>query len=44
LEKELFDDPVQNLKKASAISRGDMPASRRFTVTPSDVVLKTLHA
>ena len=37
MEKSLFDDLVGSLKEAKAISRGEMVASRRFTVTPIDV-------
>jgi putative transcriptional regulator len=37
MEQALFDDLVQSLKEAKAISRGDTPAARRFTLTPPDV-------
>ncbi|GHT89778.1 transcriptional regulator [Betaproteobacteria bacterium] len=36
MDKELFADLVQSLKEAKAISRGEMPASRRFTVESPD--------
>lgn len=36
MDPELFDDLVQSLKEARAISKGEMPASRRFTVTTPD--------
>lgn len=37
MEKSLFDDLVDSLKEAKAISHGEIPASRRFTVMPIDV-------
>jgi putative transcriptional regulator len=37
MEPALFDDLVQSLKEAKAIARGEMPASRRFKITPPDV-------
>ena len=37
MEKPLFDDLMQSLKEASAISKGTAKASRRFEVTPPDV-------
>lgn len=36
METALFDDLVQSLKEAKAISKGEMPAARRFTVLPPD--------
>ncbi len=36
MEATLFDDLVQSLKEAKAISKGEIPASRRFTVLPPD--------
>jgi putative transcriptional regulator len=37
MEKNLFDDLVQSLKEAKKIANGEIPASRRFTITPADV-------
>ena len=37
MEQALFDDLAQSLKEARAIARGEIKASRRFTVTPPDV-------
>lgn len=37
MEQALFDDLLQSLKEAKAIARGQAPASRRNTVTPTDV-------
>jgi putative transcriptional regulator len=39
MEKELFDDLLQSLKEASAISKGKHSASRRFDMTNPDVKL-----
>lgn len=36
METSLFDDLVQSLKEAKAIAKGEIPASRRFTVLPPD--------
>lgn len=36
MEQALFDDLVQSLKEAKAITRGEAPASRRIKVTPPD--------
>lgn len=36
MEQALFDDLVQSLKEAKAISRGEAPASRRTKVTTPD--------
>lgn len=36
MEQALFDDLVQSLKEAKAISRGEAPASRRIKVTTPD--------
>jgi putative transcriptional regulator len=36
METSLFDDLVQSLKEAKAISKGEIPAARRFTVLPPD--------
>ena len=36
MEQALFDDLVQSLKEATAIARGEAPASRRIKVTPPD--------
>ena len=37
MDKELFDDLVQSLKEAKAISHGEVPASRRIGVAAPDV-------
>ncbi|WHZ10131.1 MAG: Helix-turn-helix motif [Burkholderiaceae bacterium] len=37
MEKTLFDDLVQSLKEAKAISKGKAQASRRFEIVPPDV-------
>lgn len=37
MEKELFDDLLQSLKEASAISKGKRAASRRFDISSPDV-------
>jgi putative transcriptional regulator len=37
MENTLFDDLVQSLKEAKAISKGEAKASRRFKVVPTDV-------
>lgn len=37
MEKSLFDDLMQSLKEAKAISKGEVEASRRFTVSSLDV-------
>ena len=37
MDKTLFADLVQSLKEASAIAKGDAPASRRFEVVQTDV-------
>ena len=37
MDKELFADLVESLKEAKSISRGEKPASRRFTVEAPDV-------
>lgn len=37
MEPSLFDDLVQSLKEAKAISKGQAEASRRFEMTPLDV-------
>ena len=37
MEKALFDDLVQSLKEAKAISRGEASAPRRLTLAPPDV-------
>jgi DNA-binding transcriptional regulator YiaG len=37
MEKTLFDDLLQSLKEAKAISKGEAKASRRFEVLPTDV-------
>lgn len=37
MEKALFDDLLQSLKEAMAISNGKTQASRRFEITPSDI-------
>lgn len=36
METTLFDDLLQSLKEAKAISKGEMPAARRFEVLPPD--------
>jgi DNA-binding transcriptional regulator YiaG len=37
MENTLFDDLVQSLKEAKAISKGEAKASRRFEIVPTDV-------
>jgi len=37
MDKELFEDLVQSLKEAKAITKGEMQPSRRFTVEAPDV-------
>ena len=37
METALFDDLVQSLKEAKAISKGEAKASRRFEIVPTDV-------
>lgn len=37
MDKKLFDDLVQSLKEAKAISKGEMAASRRHVMIPTDV-------
>lgn len=37
MENVLFDDLLQSLKEAKAISKGKAEASRRFQMTPTDV-------
>jgi putative transcriptional regulator len=37
MENTLFDDLLQSLKEAKAISSGEVKASRRFDVAPTDV-------
>lgn len=37
MENTLFDDLVQSLKEAKAISKGTAKASRRFESAPTDV-------
>lgn len=37
MEKELFDDLVQSLKEAKAISRGEAQPSRSFTLEKPDI-------
>lgn len=37
MEKALFDDLVQSLKEAKAISREEASAPRQFTLAPPDV-------
>ncbi len=37
MEKELFDDLLQSLKEAKAITRGEIPAARRTHITAPDV-------
>ncbi len=37
MDQILFDDLVQSLKEAKAISRGEMPAAKRTQVAPPDV-------
>lgn len=37
MEKALFDDLLQSLKEAKAISKGKAKAPRRFEVAPIDV-------
>jgi putative transcriptional regulator len=39
MEKALFDDLVQSLKEAKAISKGNAKASRRFDIENPDVRL-----
>lgn len=40
MEQTLFDDLVQSLKEAKAISRGETPASRWTKVTQPDMTNK----
>jgi putative transcriptional regulator len=37
MENTLFADLVQSLKEASAIAKGEAPASRRFETAQTDV-------
>ena len=37
MENLLFDDLVQSLKEAKAISKGEVRALRRFEIMPTDV-------
>lgn len=37
MENVLFDDLLQSLKEAKAISKGKAEASRRFQMSPTDV-------
>jgi putative transcriptional regulator len=37
MNKPLFNDLLQSLKEAKAISQGKLNPSRRFVVSPSDV-------
>jgi putative transcriptional regulator len=37
MDDTLFGDLVQSLKEAKAISKGEAPASRRFSLEPTDV-------
>ena len=37
MEQALFDDLMQSLKEATAIARGEAPASRRIELAPPDV-------
>ena len=37
MDKQLFDELVQSLKQAKAISKGKAKASRRFKVESTDV-------
>lgn len=37
MENILFDDLLQSLKEAKAISKGEAKASRRFELVPTDV-------
>lgn len=37
MDKDLFDDLMQSLKEAKSISRGEVLAARKFTVSPPDV-------
>jgi putative transcriptional regulator len=37
VEKTLFNDLMQSLKEAKAISQGELEPSRRFIVLPADV-------
>ena len=37
MDKSLFEELVQSLKEASAISRGETPPSRQFELTRPDV-------
>jgi DNA-binding transcriptional regulator YiaG len=37
MENTLFDDLVQSLKEAKAIFEGEVNASRRFEILPTDV-------
>jgi len=37
VKKMLFDDPVESLKEAGKIHRGEMPPSRKFVFAPVDI-------
>lgn len=37
MKNTLYNDLLQSLKEAKAISKGMFPASRRFKVEPTDV-------
>lgn len=37
MDKELFADLMQSMKEAVEITKGELPPSRVFTVTPPDV-------
>lgn len=39
MEQALLDDLLQSLKEAKAIAQGQAPASRRFNITPPDVMM-----
>ena len=39
MEQVLLDDLLQSLKEAKAIAQGQAPASRRFNITPPDVMV-----
>lgn len=43
MDNTLFDDLVQSLKEAKAISKGEALASRRFTLDAVDVKRRDSH-
>ena len=37
MDSDMFNDLLESTKQAVSISKNDMPASRRFTMTPPDI-------